>query len=147
MLKKIISIFMTLYLLLTGGAAQAQTPPDFREITGLNGVQRLLDGGAGIDRVFYTDGFGFSTSEFTTTDENEIAALWRALNAIEIAGTSDQSVTDWYPQIVFKLSDESYFRVCFDAHWLEIGMDHYALANDEPFWQLTYALTQAYSAE
>ena len=147
MLQKIISIFMALYLLLTGGAARAQALPDFREITGLDGVQRLLDGGAGIDRVFYTDGFGFSTSEFTTTDGNEIAALWRALNAIEIAGTSDQSVTDWYPQIVFSLSNGETHRVNFDAHWLEIGMQNFTLSNDGDFWALTAELVAKHAED
>ena len=147
MLQKIISIFMALYLLLTGGAARAQALPDFREITGLDGAQRLLDGGVGIDRVYYTDGYGFSTSEFTTTDENEIAALWRALNAIGIAGTSSESITDWYPQIVFFLSNGETRRVCFDAHWLEIGRENYTLSNDGDFWALTAELVAKHAGD
>ncbi len=119
---------------------------EFASLTGIDVLREKLYGGVTIDRVCYTDGYGFSTSEFTTVDSWEIEVLWEALNAIEIVGRVDEDITDWYPQIVFYLSDGASFGVRFDAHWLEIGgMEHYALANDEDFWNVTSHLVEQYA--
>lgn len=145
-MKKLLSALLAILLLIPAFALGEEALPDFVRITGLDRAQELLDSGAFIDRVYYTDGYGFSTSEFETTDGEEIAHLWKAVNAITITGKSNEDITDWYPQIVFFFSDESQLNVCFDAHWLEVGMNHYTLANDEAFWSLTAAMTAAYAA-
>lgn len=117
----------------------------FAELTGLAGLREKLNGGATILRAYYTDGYGFSTSEFTTEDASEIKTLLDALEQIEVVGKANEEITDWYPQIVFYLSDDTRQSVTFDGHWLEIGgMENYELANDEDFWSLTAYLVQAH---
>ena len=117
----------------------------FQSLTKLDEMQALLDAGVTIERVYYTDGYGFSTSEFKTEDEGEIALLWEALNRIVLGERINEFVTDWYPQIVFFLSDGSRYNVCFDTHWLEIGgMENYSVTNDEDFWALTACLVRQY---
>ena len=145
-MKKLLCVLLAILLLIPAFALGEETPPDFVWITGLDKAQELLDSGAFIERVYYTDGYGFSTSEFETTDGEKIAQLWKAVNAITITGKSNEDITDWYPQIVFFFSDESQLNICFDAHWLEVGMNHYTLGNDEAFWSLTAAMTAAYAA-
>ncbi len=145
-MKKTLCILLALLLLLPGAALSEEGALDFAALTGLREAQELLDGGEVIEKVYYTDGYGFSISEFTTVDGAEIDALWKAVNAITIVGKTNEGVTDWYPQIVFYFSDESRLNICFDAHWLEIGMDHYVVGNDEAFWSLTASMTAAYAA-
>ena len=124
----------------------ARADEAFLALTSLDELQRLLDGGAVIERVYYTDGYGFSTSEFATDQPEEIAALYEALTAMTLGGKVNEDITDWYPQIVFFLPDGSHYNVCFDAHWLEIGgMNHYTVFHDEAFWCLTAGLVEKYS--
>ena len=145
-MKKLVCALLSLLLLLSGFALGEETPLDFAQLTGLDKARELLDSGEVIERIYYTDGYGFSTSEFYTTDGAEIDALWKAVNAIQIVGKTNEGITDWYPQIVFFFSDDTHLNICFDAHWLEIGMDHYVVGNDEAFWSLTAAMTAAYAA-
>lgn len=146
LMKKLLCALLAVLLLIPAFSLGEEQLPAFVWITGLDRAQELLDSGAFIDRVYYTDGYGFSISEFQTTDGEKIAQLWKAVNAITITGKSNEDITDWYPQIVFFFSDESQLNICFDAHWLEVGMNHYTLANDEAFWSLTAAMTAAYTA-
>ncbi len=144
-MKKLICFLLSLSLL-SGFALGEEAPLDFIHLTGLDKARELLDSGEVIERIYYTDGYGFSISEFSTTDGAEIDALWKAVNEITIVGKTNEGITDWYPQIVFFFSDDTHLNICFEAHWLEIGMDHYAVGNDEAFWSLTAALTAAYAA-
>ena len=146
-MRKQLCVLLALLLLLPCAAPGEETLPDFAQITGLDKARELLRGGVTIERIYYTDGYGFSTSEFATADESAIALLWQAVNEITVAGRTWEGVTDWYPQIVFFFSDESRLNICFDAHWLEIGMDHYILENDQNFWDLTAAMTAAYAQD
>lgn len=145
-MKKFLCALIAVLLLIPCAVLGEDALPEFTWLTGLDKAQELLDSGAFIDRVYYTDGYGFSTSEFETRDGAEIAQLWKAVNAITITGKSNEDITDWYPQIVFFFSDESQLNICFDAHWLEVGMNRYTLGNDEAFWRLTAAMTAAYAA-
>lgn len=145
-LKKLLSLAVVLALCVS--LACAEETETFRSLTKIDETQALLDAGVTIEKIYYTDGYGFSTSEFTTEDEGEIALLWTALNKITVSGAVDEDITDWYPQIVLFLSDGSHCNVCFDAHWLEIGgRTHYGLENDEDFWTLTAALVQKYQKQ
>lgn len=139
-------IFIITLLVLAMGACFAEEQPTFDALTGFDAFQERLQAGTSIVSVYYTDGFGFSTSEFTTTDAAEIDALLDALGKIEVVGKSDTFITDWYPQIVFKLDDDSYYNISFNKHWLSVGgMDNYVVTNDEPFWTLTAELVEKYS--
>lgn len=145
-MKKFLLILTVLTMLVSAAAMAEETT--FASLTKLDALQKRLDSGVKIEKVYYTDGFGFSTSEFTTTNALEISRLWTALNAIELGEKTNEAITDWYPQIVFYLSDGSRFNVCFDKHWLEIGgRDNYTIHNDEAFWSLTSQLVSKYSVE
>jgi len=144
-MKKWIS-FVLLFALGLSPLAAAEEAPAFAALTGLDRAQQKISGGAAITRVYYTDGYGFSSSEFTTDDPEEIRALWDALCEMTLGDKVSEAITDWYPQIVCYFSDGEVFRVCFDAHWLEIGgMEHYEVGNADAFWQLTAGLVEKHA--
>ena len=127
------------------GADSILVDSEFMLVTGLNEMAKALDNGATIESVYYTDGYGFSTSEFTTTDPEEIAALWKATTIIQLVGPTNMSITDWYPLIVFTLSDGSRYGARFEGTWLTLRRGNYEIANDEEFWSLTKELVQKHS--
>ena len=129
------------------GADSILVDSEFMMLTGLSEMSKALDNGATIESVYYTDGYGFSTSEFTTTDPEEIAALWNAITRIRLVGPTNMSITDWYPLIAFTLSDGSRYGARFEGTWLTLLRDNYEIANDEEFWSLTKALVQKHSQE
>ena len=142
MRKLLIAVLIAAALLTVSHVEDAIT---FDTITGLDLAREKIAAGVTIERVYYTDGFGFSTSEFETADPEEILCLWEAVQEIVLGERVYQDITDWYPQIIFYLSDETTFSIVFDAHWLEIGgMDHYELENAEHFWALTKTLVEKY---
>ena len=145
-MKKIIAL-LTALILLTASAATAQDKPaDIQSMTALGEIREKLDQGVQIGKVYYTDGYGFSTSEFTTDDPEEIEQLWEAVNAITVGEKVNESITDWYPEIVFCLTDGTQGRVSFEAKWLCAGMDNYEIGNAEGFWNLTAALVEKHAA-
>ena len=145
-MKKIIALLMTLILLTASAATAQEEPASIQSMTGLGDIQKKLEQGVSIGKVYYTDGYGFSTSEFTTDDPEEIEQLWEAVNAITVGERVNESITDWYPQIVFCLTDGTQGGVSFEAHWLCAGMDNYEIGNAEGFWNLTAALVEKHAA-
>lgn len=141
-MKKVIALLMG--ILLMASIAYADEPPaTIQSMTELGEIQKKLDHGITIGKVYYTDGYGFSTSEFTTDDPDEIAQLWEAVNAIQVGEKVNESITDWYPQIVFYLSDGTHGGVRFEANWLSIGgMENYEISNADEFWILTATLVE-----
>lgn len=143
-MKKMLLALLVLAALFTPSLAENEKDgrAAFLALTGLDEMLRLLETGVSVQRVYYTDGFGFSVSEFTTEDPEEISALLAALTGIFLGEPTAEAVTDWYPQIVFFLSDESRYNVCFNVRSLEIGgMAHFSLHGDEAFWALTAGRT------
>ena len=139
-MKKLFAVLMLVTLL--AGTAAAE---DFRTMTKLDELQAKLDTGVTIEKVFYTDCYGFSISEFTTDNREEIDLLWTALNKITVKERVEMSITDWYPEIVFSLSDGTCARITFESHWLHTGMDNYELENADEFWLLTAALVKLHT--
>ena len=138
-MKKLIAVLLAVLLLCSAAPAEDF---NFKSMTEMDQLQEKLDAGITIEKVYYTDGYGFSTSEFSTDDPEEIQQLWTALNKITVVERVDESITDWYPLIVFYPSDGTRAGVRFEAHWLSIGNENYELANDDEFWALTAALVQ-----
>ena len=137
-MKTIIAIIMTWILLLTSVAMAENQPLTIQRMTELGDIQKKLDQGITITKAYYTDGYGFSTSEFTTDDPKEIDHLWKTVNAITVGSRVNESVTDWYPQIVFTLSDGTSGGVRFEGEWLSVGgRDNYEIGNAEKFRSLT----------
>lgn len=132
--------------LLGPDAEDVLTGPDseFMSVTGLNEMEKALNNGAAIESVYYTDGYGFSVSEFTTTDPQEMTALWNAVTKIRLGDPSGMSITDWYPLIVFYLDDGTRYGVRFEGKWLTVRTVNYEIENAGQFWSLTSALVQKY---
>ena len=145
-MKRIFALLM-LGILLTASVAMGQDEPKtIQSMTGLEDIREKLDRGVKIGKVYYTDGYGFSTSEFSTEDPDEIEQLWTAVNAITVGEKVDESITDWYPQIVFYLTDGTQGGVRFEANWLCIGgRENYEIGNAEDFWSLTAALVEKHA--
>ena len=118
---------------------------DFMLVTGLSGMRKALNNGATIESVYYTDGYGFSVSEFTTTDPDEMKALWNVLTRIQLGAPTNMSITDWYPLIVFNLDDGTRYGARFEGHCLTIRRDNYELEHADEFWTLTGTLVQKYT--
>ena len=136
-MKKLFVIMLSVMFVMTSALAE-----DFQSMTGLDVLQSKLKEGISIEKVYFTNGYGFSTSEFTTDDPEEISRLWTALNQITVSGRVEESITDWYPTIVFYLSDGTQAIVSFEANWLCIGADNYEIENADEFWELTATLVQ-----
>ena len=145
-MKKLISIVLIVMLMLPGAMAD-EIQLRIQDMTDLGEIQSKLDEGMTIDKVYYTDGYGFSTSEFTTINAVEIESLWNAVNEITVLGKINMGITDWYPQIIFYLSDGTQGSVHFESTWLNVngGRDNYELANADDFWSLTSSLVRKYS--
>ena len=147
MLKKVVGLLMGILLLMVSVSFAEETPASIQSMTELGEIQKKLDQGITIGKVYYTDGYGFSTSEFTTDDPDEIAQLWNAVNAIRVGEKVNESITDWYPQIVFCLTDGTRGGVRFEAKWLCIGgMENYEISNAEGFWSLTASLVEKHES-
>ncbi len=129
---------------LTAGADTDPGESEFMTVTGLCEMSKALDKGASIESVYYTDGYGFSGSEFTTTDPEEIGALWSALRRIRLGAPTNMSITDWYPLISFTLNDGSRYGVRFEGQWLSLRQENYEIENAGEFWSLTDALVRKY---
>jgi|GEM_PF-6709640 len=144
MIKKAVVLLMGVLMLASLAFADA-VQKTIQSMTELGELQNKLDQGITVGKVFYTNGYGFSTSEFTTDDPDEIAQLWDAVNAIRVGEKVNESITDWYPQIVFYLTDGSCGGVRFEANRLCInGMENYEISNAEGFWNLTASLIEKY---
>lgn len=124
-----------------GETLTADEDSAFMTLTGLSRMAGALKEGCVIEKVYYTDGFGFSDSEFTTTEQEEIRALWDAICSIQLGEPSQMGITDWYPQIVFYLDNGQQFNVRFEGEWLDVGKN-YEIGNEEAFWSLTHRLVE-----
>lgn len=144
-MKRIFALLMTGILLAVSAAMAQDEPMTIQSMTELGEIQEKLDQGIQIEKVYYTDGYGFSTSEFSTDDPDEMEQLWLAVNAITVGEKVNESITDWYPQIVFYLTDGTYGGASFEANWLSVGMDNYEISNAEAFWNLTAALVKKHA--
>ena len=146
MFKKAIVLLMGIAMLVSFAFAD-EVQKTIQSMTELGEIQRKLDQGLTIGKVYYTNGYGFSTSEFTTDDSDEIAQLWEAVNAIQVGEKVNETITDWYPQIVFYLSDGSCGGVRFEANWLCLGgMENYEISHADEFWNLTASLIEKHEA-
>ncbi len=141
-MRKIITLLVGI-LMMASAAAVGERQATIQSMTDLGNIQKKLDEGITIGKVYYTDGYGFSASEFTTDDPEEIALLWEAVNAIAVGERVNESMTDRYPQIVFYLTDGAHGGVRFEANRLCVsGMENYEISNAEGFWNLTATLKE-----
>lgn len=79
-MKKCFALLMMGILLMASAALAEDEPMTIQSMTGLGDIREKLDQGLSIEKAYYTAGYGFSTSEFTTDDPDEIEQLWKAVN-------------------------------------------------------------------
>ena len=79
-MKKCFALLMMGILLIASAALAEDEPMTIQSMTGLGDIREKLDQGLAIEKAYYTAGYGFSTSEFTTDDPDEIEQLWKAVN-------------------------------------------------------------------
>lgn len=142
-MKKLIALIVAVSILLAS-LAFAEQPETFGSLTGLSEAARKLKDGITIDKIYYTEGNGFSVAEFSTTDPTEIRSLWNSLafGEISLGAEIDEWVTDWYPQIVFFLSDGTELCVSFNGRNLEANGKLYELEGTDAFWFITASLIE-----
>ena len=135
------ALFLCIILILSIFSASAESLPSFAALTGMDQICELLSTGITLESAAYTKGTKLSDQLAETSDPDTVQALWQALSGIELGEPVNEFITDWYPKIIFTLSDGTTFSLCFDAHRLETA-DHkvYLLRNDEAFWELTQEL-------
>lgn len=141
-MKKLFSLMLSL-LLITLHAAQAESA-DFLQLTGLNALTQAVRDGAEVTSLQYETGTKIARG-FTLEAGAELDALLDALLRIEIAGKTEEFVTDMYPNVALTLSDGQQFRLAFDGRWLTVDGQNYALKNDADFWQQVRGLLEKYS--
>lgn len=129
-----------------GETVTSEEDTPFLAFTGLTRMGMALKTGAKFEKVYYTDGYGFSSSEFETTDAAEIEALWDALRGVTLGRPSGTGITDWYPLIVFYLDNGQRYSVRFEGPWLDLGTN-FELENAEAFWTLTKSLVGKYGGQ
>ncbi|MBQ6174472.1 MAG: hypothetical protein IJK28_07595 [Clostridia bacterium] len=140
-MKRMLMTAAAAILLLAALTAAGEELPDFLAVTGISGVQARLDAGAELASVMFREGIIDEEGPAESSDPAVVNALWEALSRVRIAGESDCFRTDWYPAVIFTLSDGTSLTVRFDWRWLETdGFTFYVLENDEDFWHLAREL-------
>lgn len=137
MFQSLIAMLTALFIAM--GLPMAQTMP-ITEVTGLGEFLSGVTDECPIVEIYFTEGYGFSTAEMTTTDSEEIAAVINALTAVQVGRPSGMDVTDWYPCLALKRADGMCFTLRFDGRWLSIGYDNYELSEDDGLWTLLKTL-------
>lgn len=136
-MQKIAALILTLVLATALCAGCAEEPlPVFGDITGLNAFMAGISGDNPIVSVFFTHGYGFSVAEFSSEEPEKIAAVLAALESLEITGTCDMDVTDWYPYLRLCAADGSAIGISFNGTWLEKGRAHYELNGIGEFYSV-----------
>lgn len=145
-MKRGICLLLTLGLLLTLPCL-GESEYSFLQMTGLDEMLSRLEAGETVESLSYYDrAYGFN-GDFITDDAGDITCLMETLQEMEIAGPSDIFITDWYPMLVFMLSDGSQYVLSFDWYSLEIGSQYYKLTGDEDFWRTISELKVKYAAK
>ena len=126
---------------------------EFIKLTKLDEMMLELEDGATIEKVFYDNGLYSpypkeGETKIRITDPIEIAALWEAIQKIEIKDDKGQFLTDWYPTISFCTDYGSTYTVRFDHKMLyKSTSECYNLQNDSEFWDLLGKLYEKYTNE
>ena len=144
-MKRALSLLLVLCCLWGWGLAEEET---FLSVTGLEDMRDKLASGVTIVSAYYSDGYGFSDRGFLTQDPEECRALFDTLCGLKLLKKTNESITDWYPLILFTLSDESRYGVRFEGPWLDRGEEgNWEVADIETFYTLTDELNQKYAGQ
>lgn len=83
--------------------------------------------------------------DITIRDAETIRALYDLLRAVEVTGETNESITDCYHHIQFKLAEDHYVYYSFEGSeiWC-YGTRHYSIRNSGKLFSLMRELTEEY---
>ncbi len=110
--------------------------PTIDRLTGRDEFLAKITGDNPVTQIYFTEGYGFSTTEFTVTDPDSIRQLTDAVSLLAIDSVSNMDITDWYPYLQFTLQDGSAWSLRFDGHMLDTGRELYNLSGDDALWKV-----------
>ena len=107
-------------------------------------VQYFKDGNVPEEATFLYDQMG-SNPEVTITDPEKIRELYQLLSMVTVAGETNESITDCYHYIQFKLADDLYIRFSFEGSeiWC-YEKQNYSIENSKKLFSFMQKLTAEY---
>ena len=107
-------------------------------------IQYFEDGNVPEEATFLYDQMG-ANPEITITDAELITELYRLLGMIKVTGKSDESITDCYHYVEFKLADDCYIHYSFEGSELWCyGPQNYRIENSRELFRFMRELTEEY---
>ena len=105
-------------------------------------IQAFEEGNIPEEVVFRYDQMG-ANPEITVTDPETIQELYRLLGAVTVTGVTNESITDCYHFIQFKLADDLYISYSFEGEdiWC-YGKTNYAIENSKKLFNYMLNLTE-----
>ena len=107
-------------------------------------VQYFEDGNVPEEATFLYDQMG-SNPEITITDPETIRELYRLLSMVTVSGETNESITDCYHYVQFKLAEDCYIRYSFEGSeiWC-YGKQNYSIENSGKLFKFMGNLTREY---
>ena len=107
-------------------------------------IQYFEDGNVPEEANALYDQMG-SNPEITITDADTIKELYKYLGMVKVDGETNESITDCYHYVQFKLADDHYIYYTFEGTdiW-SYGGKNYSISNSDKLFSLIKELTDEY---
>ena len=107
-------------------------------------IQYFEDGNVPEEAIFLYDQMG-SNPEITITDPEKIQELYQLLRMVTVIEETNESITDCYHYIQFKLADDCYIHYSFEGSeiWC-YGEQNYSIDNSKKLFAFMSGLTDEY---
>ena len=107
-------------------------------------VQYFDDGNVPEEAAFLYDQMG-SNPEITITDPEKIQELYQLLSMVTVTGVTNESITDCYHFVQFKLADDLYIHYSFEGSEIWCYGEHsYSIENSKKLFDFMNELTEEY---
>ena len=108
-------------------------------------IQYFQDGNVPEEANVLYDQMG-SNPEITITDAETIKELYKYLGMVKVDGETNESITDCYHYVEFKLADDHYIYYSFEGENLwSYGGKNYSISNSGKLFDLIKELTDEYA--
>ena len=107
-------------------------------------IQYFESGNVPEEATFLYDQMG-SNPEITITDPEKIQELYQLLKSVTVIGETNESITDCYHYIQFKLAEDCYVHYSFEGSdiWC-YGEQNYSIDNSKKLFAFMNELTDEY---
>ena len=107
-------------------------------------IQYFESGNVPEEVIFLYDQMG-SNPEITLNDPNRIQELYHLLKSVTVIGETNESITDCYHYIQFKLAEDCYVHYSFEGSdiWC-YGGQNYSIDNSKKLFAFMNELTDEY---